>query len=95
MDDLEKTGNLVEAVFWMLVTVVILVKAIRAAVPSRRIFFILSAAFFVFSISDIIESQTGGWWKPFWLLLMKTGCIAVFLFGFREYYRIIKHKDPS
>jgi hypothetical protein len=39
MDDLEKSGNLVEAAFWMLVTAVILVKAIRAAVPLRRIFF--------------------------------------------------------
>ena len=95
MDDLEKSGNLVEAAFWMLVAVLILVKAIRAVVPLRRIFFILTVAFFVFSISDIIESQTGAWWKPFWLLLMKTGCIAVFLFGFREYYRITKHKDPS
>ena len=95
MDDLEKTGNLVEAAFWMLVTVVILVKAIRAVVPLRRIFFILSAAFFVFSISDLIESQTGAWWKPFWLLLIKTSCIVVFFFGFREYFRITKHKDPS
>jgi len=95
MDDLEKKGNLVEAAFWMLVTVVILVKAIRAVVPLRRIFFILSAAFFVFSISDIIESQTGAWWKPLWLLLMKTGCIAVFFFGSREYFRITKYKDPS
>ena len=92
MNDLEKTGNLVEAAFWMLVTVVLFVKAIRAA-PLRGIFFILAAAFFVFSISDIIESQTGAWWKPFWLLLMKTACIAVFFFGFREYYRIRKHKD--
>ena len=95
MNDLEKTGNLVEAAFWMLVTVVILVKAIRAVAPLRRIFLILSAAFFVFSISDLIESQTGAWWKPFWLLLMKIGCIAVFLFGFREYYRITKHTDSS
>ena len=95
MNDLEKTGNLVEAAFWMLVAVLILVKAIRALVPLRRIFFILSVAFFAVGISDIIESQTGAWWKPFWLLLMKTGCIAVLLFGFREYYRITKHKDPS
>jgi hypothetical protein len=37
MNDLEKTGNLVEAAFWMLVTVVILVKALRAVAPLRRI----------------------------------------------------------
>jgi hypothetical protein len=46
MNDLEKTGNLVEAAFWMLVAVVVFMKAIRALVPLRRIFFILSGRVF-------------------------------------------------
>jgi succinate-acetate transporter protein len=93
MNDLERNGNLIEAGFWFLVTVLLLVKAFRAGMALRRVFLVLSGAFFVFSISDLIESQTGAWWRPFWLLLMKGACIGVFVFGFRAYYRIRKQKD--
>ena len=88
--DLERDGNLIEAGWWFLVTLFLLVKACQARGRVRRIFFILTPAFFAFSISDLIESHTGAWWKPIWLLLLKVVCVVVFFFGFRAYYKLPK-----
>jgi hypothetical protein len=66
------------------------VQALRSAGRLRGLFFLLAAAFLVFGISDLIESQTGAWWRPLWLLLMKAACVAVVVAGFVGYYRIKK-----
>lgn len=90
--DLERDGNLIEAGFWILVSLLILFKAWKSIGRVRRIFLTLTPAFFAFGISDVIESQTGAWWKPVWLLLLKTACVAVFFFGFRAYYKLPKEE---
>ena len=95
MNDPEKYGNLLEAGLWFAVSLILLAKLWRATGRLRRVFAILAAAFFVFGVSDLIESQTGAWWRPWWLLLLKVGCVAVFVFGFREYYRIKNNRDGT
>jgi hypothetical protein len=95
MNDLESSGNVIEAALWFTVSIVLLAKALRAEADLRGTFFILSAAFFAFSVSDLIESQTGAWWRPFWLLILKAGCIGVFVYGFRNHYKVIKRKNKS
>lgn len=94
MDDLEKNGNLIEAGVWFAVALVLVAKAWRVDGRLRRIFSTLAGAFFVFGISDLIEAQTGAWWRPLWLLAMKVACVAVFFFGFREYYRMKGKSGP-
>ena len=81
MNDLAKNGNLIEAVLWFGFTLVFAFKAWHAAKDWRRLFTILAFAFFVFGLSDVIESRTGAWWRPFWLFLMKAACVGVFLYG--------------
>lgn len=88
MDDLTVTGNLIEAVLWFAFAAAFAVLAYQASGPKRRLWLIQTVAFLVFSASDVIESQTGAWWRPWWLLIMKASCIAVFLHGVREYLRI-------
>ena len=95
MSDLESSGNLIEAALWFIVSILLFAKALRAEVDFRRTFFILSAAFFAFSVSDLIESQTGAWWRPFWLLILKAVCLGVFVCGFRNYYNTVKRKNKS
>jgi hypothetical protein len=58
-----------------------------AQVPHKTPSFSLSlpVAFFIFGISDLIETQTGAWWEPWWLLLIKTLCVFVFLFNAIRY----------
>jgi hypothetical protein len=53
----------------------------------------LAAAFLVFSISDVIESRTGAWWRPYWLMLIKGGCLVVCVLGFLRYFRIADQKS--
>jgi hypothetical protein len=80
--DFEKSANLVEAALWFTVSLVFVRKAIRAHARLRWVFLILAAAFVVFGTSDIIESGTGAWWRPWWLLALKATCMCAILFGF-------------
>jgi hypothetical protein len=92
MHDIEITGNLLEAGLWASIAVVLGIKAIKAEIELRRIYLVTSVAFLVFGISDLVESRTGSWWAPPWLLLLKLSCIVVFVFGLRAYYRVVKKK---
>lgn len=52
-----------------------------------------AAAFALFGVSDILEAHTGAWWRPWWLLMMKGTCLAVFawlmIFFIRQRKRIV------
>jgi hypothetical protein len=93
MDDIERIGNLIEAGLWLMFAVILAGKSWRAQGRLRRVFVRLAVAFLVFSVSDVIESRTGAWWRPPWLLVIKIACVTVFWFGLREYYRIRKKSD--
>jgi hypothetical protein len=96
MDDLEATGNLFEAALWFVVAVLLLIKARRTADPDvRRVLFVLAPAFLVFGVTDLIESRTGAWWRPFWLPVIKGSCALTFLWGFRKYYVFKKQSRDS
>ena len=93
MDDIERVGNLIEAGLWLVFTLVLTFKAWQSQGRLRRVLARLAVAFLIFSISDVIESRTGAWWRPPWLLVMKIACVVVFYFSLREYYRIKKKSD--
>jgi hypothetical protein len=81
-------GNLFEAGLWMVFAAIFITLAIRCSQRRRRLSIILAAAFAAFALSDVIESQTGAWWRPLWLLVFKGGCIVVFCYAVWEYRRI-------
>lgn len=93
--DLEKDGNLIEAVFWVVFALVLLVKAVKGASKMRRVFLTLSATVFVFGVSDIVEAHTGAWWRPWRLLVWKVGCVLGLFLGFRQYYRLYKAEQTK
>jgi hypothetical protein len=41
--------------------------------------FVAALLFLVFGISDFVEITTGGWYKPWWLLLWKASCLVGFV----------------
>jgi hypothetical protein len=90
--DVEKSGNLIEAVLSFAVSLAFIVKAIRADRRLRLVFSLLATAFLVFGITDLIESGTGAWWSPPWLLALKATCVAAFAFGFAAYYKIVRRR---
>lgn len=87
-NDLERFGNLAEAVLWELVAVFFAWRCFQARRSLRWVFGALAATFFVFGISDVIEARTGAWWRPSWLLFLKGACIISIIVGFRMYYLI-------
>ena len=94
MQDWTVSGNLLEAGLWASIALTLVVWAVREAGRRRRLWGGLASAFLVFAVSDIIESQTGAWWRPLWLLAIKAGCLAVFLSGAREYRNICQTERP-
>ena len=88
--NVERVGNLIEATLWFAVCVVFVFKAIQGCGRLRAVFMLLAAAFFVFGVTDLIESETGAWWRPLWLLALKSSCVTGFVFGFAAYYRLAR-----
>ena len=88
MNDLSYIGNLAESVLWFIFAIVFCVMALRSDSRRRRLSLTLAFAFLAFGVSDLIEAQTGAWWRPPWLFILKAGCVGVFAYGVREYRRI-------
>lgn len=88
--DIERDGNLIEAGVWFLLAVVLGIHALRRERRLRPTLFLIALALAVFGGSDLVESRTGAWWKPWWLFVWKAACVLLLLLGFIRYYRLTK-----
>jgi hypothetical protein len=62
-------GNYVEAAVWAAMGVIALLRLpTRAGVA-------LAALLIAFGISDLVETTTGAWYRPWWLLAWKATCV--------------------
>lgn len=72
--------NLGEAALWMVIAVVLVVRLRPPGRLSQTAWrWLLPLAFALFGLSDLIESRTGAWWHPWWLLVLKSACVFCFL----------------
>ena len=74
-----ETANLLEAALWCAIGFAFLIAAIRVSARRRYQCIVLAIAFIAFGASDIVEVRTGAWWRPWWLLLWKGGCVVTLL----------------
>lgn len=88
--DIERDGNLIEALVWWVVAVVLWMRRRREGADVRRVLLILAVAFAVFGVSDLIEARTGAWWRPWWLLVIKACCVGVLVWGFHGWHRRLR-----
>jgi hypothetical protein len=95
MQDLTVTGNQIEAILWFAFSAGFVIRAIRTIGGHRRLAVILVLAFLAFGISDLIEARTGAWWRPAWLLILKSACVGVFAHGLWEHLRMRHPNTPS
>jgi glycerol-3-phosphate acyltransferase PlsY len=65
----------IEAGIWIALAGWLLFLAVRRRSSLKKTFFLFSATLFFFGISDLIETQTGAWYKPFSLFMMKAVCV--------------------
>ena len=90
MPGFAQIGNLLEAALWFAMALVLVLKRRRAKEELRAVFRFLAWAFLVFGITDLVESRTGVWWSPPWLLVLKGACVVALVIGFRRYYQIVR-----
>ncbi len=73
---MERTGNLIEAGFWIVFGVVATLGLWRQAGRLTPFSLIAGLVVIMFGLSDLVESRTGAWWRPLWLLLWKAVCLT-------------------
>lgn len=54
------------------------------------VFVVAFFSFIAFAVSDIIEAHTGAWWRPLWLLGLKSACVLALVSCYVR-YKQIKH----
>lgn len=93
---IEVVFNQGEALLWLVISLGILVRTLvqkLRRIPVLPAQLALIPAFALFGLSDLIEAQTGAWWRPWWLLALKAFCILVFLFCFLNHLK--KSRKPN
>lgn len=79
-DPLFVHANQAEAVFWIAIGMGFAVRGETLARQperrgNRRLCWLAAAVLMAFGASDLVETQTGAWWRPWWLLLWKAACV--------------------
>jgi len=100
--------NVFEAVLWTALGIYAVVLATRFATRSKersatrseersatQRLLLIAVVFWIFAGSEVMETQTGAWWKPWWLAVWKGGCIAVLITLGTRHYRWHNHRPPS
>ncbi len=93
--DPEVTGNYIEAVFWIVLGVILWASARKATRPLGGLAVLASGLLVIFGVSDLVEAQTGAWWSPPWLFVWKASCVVALLFCYLKYRRIRKARSKA
>jgi len=82
-------SNYIEAALWSSIGIGFAVAAMSRSGITRRRCWIAAVTFVLFGISDLVESHTGAWYRPIWLLAWKGACLVVFaVLGFVHFREI-------
>ena len=68
--------NAVEAAWWFLVSMVVAVRGGRMCGFTIRTRVVAALLLAAFGVSDLVEMQTGAWWRPPGLLFLKAVCVG-------------------
>jgi hypothetical protein len=80
--------NALEFGLWLILATALTWRASSARHDSRKApFLIAAAAFAAFGVSDLVEIQTGAWYRPWWLLVWKVSCILVLIMCYIHHRR--------
>lgn len=69
--------NFAEAALWIVISIVLFVKRMKSESAEAKLQLVAAIAFLLFGLSDLVETQTGAWWRPWWLLVWKASCVIV------------------
>jgi hypothetical protein len=75
-----------EACLWWIIAIICPAKRARRSL-------LTGIALISFGASDVVEAQTGAWWRPWWLLAWKGACVvAILTFTLRHF---LLRRDPQ
>ena len=73
-------ANQAEAAVWWLIAAVFGWYAWSQQGVRRRQCLQSLVVFFLFGLSDLVETTTGAWWRPWWLLVWKVACVLAMVY---------------
>ena len=76
--------NALEACLWLALGSLLLIRANRRH-PRRSLLRFGAIVLLLFGASDLVEVCTGAWWRPWWLLAWKGGCLVALLLLWRKW----------
>ncbi|MCB9757961.1 MAG: hypothetical protein H6753_06040 [Candidatus Omnitrophica bacterium] len=80
-----KVFNFCEAIFWFVYAFVCWKLPLFPKDQTSRRRTWVAITFIFLGFSDLVEMNSGGWWKPWWLLVWKGTCVIIVLYWFRFY----------
>ena len=80
-------SNYVEAGLWIAIALGFAIAIGRIAPAVRRDGAMAAVTFLFFGLSDIVETRTGAWWRPWWLLAWKAACVTALVILLTRHYR--------
>jgi hypothetical protein len=88
-------SNRIEAGLWIGIATVLGIASAYLRGIERRDAIAAACVFAMFGLSDVVESRTGAWWRPWWLLVWKGVCLLAFLLLLIRYVRRSRPKGRS
>src|SRR5436305_2305342 len=82
-----QVSNYIEACLWTSIGLAFTLAAFRQVGISRKHCCIAAITFILFGFSDLVESTTGAWYRPLWLLIWKGLCLLVFAWLLMKYLK--------
>ncbi len=83
-------GNYCEAGLWAVIGVCFAAFAVRRSGALRGRLLLVAATFLAFGGSDVVEVQSGAWWRPWWLLAWKAACLLILVWQLISFLRLRK-----
>lgn len=69
-----ETANRIEAAVRFILAAGLLTVGIQRS-RRRRLVLLAAITLIAFGFSDLVETKTGAWWRPWWLLVWKVACV--------------------
>src|SRR5688500_6200267 len=71
--------NYAEAGLWAAIGLGFAVQSFRREGAARLTCLTAAVVLLAFGASDVVETRTGAWWHPWWLLAWKAACVIALL----------------
>lgn len=84
--EIAESFNYIEIGLWSMFGLAMLLKSRDVEGKFKNLSYISALAFFAFALSDYIEIQTGAWWRPWWLFVLKASCVVTLVYCLSHYF---------